>query len=74
MGAVTVQRPELFHAVVSMVGIYDMLRVEDTSNGAFNVTNSARLKTGAVRGAVCLFAAAPCQGRHRLSGHPVYHG
>jgi prolyl oligopeptidase len=33
-----VQRPELFRAVVSSVGIYDMLRVELTPNGAFNVT------------------------------------
>jgi prolyl oligopeptidase len=38
MGAVLTQRPELFRAVVSHVGIYDMLRVELDSNGAFNVT------------------------------------
>jgi prolyl oligopeptidase len=38
MGAVTVQRPELFRAVLSGVGIYDMLRVELTPNGSFNVT------------------------------------
>src|SRR5207237_1888022 len=38
MGAVLTQRPELFRAVVSFVGIYDMLRVELHSNGAFNVT------------------------------------
>jgi prolyl oligopeptidase len=38
MGAVMVQRPELFRAVVADVGIYDMLRVELTPNGAFNVT------------------------------------
>jgi prolyl oligopeptidase len=38
MGAVLVQRPELFRAVVSGVGIYDMMRVELTPNGAFNVT------------------------------------
>jgi prolyl oligopeptidase len=38
MGAALVQRPELFRAVVSGVGIYDMLRVELTPNGAFNVT------------------------------------
>jgi prolyl oligopeptidase len=37
-GAVLVQRPELFRAVLSAVGIYDMLRVELTPNGAFNVT------------------------------------
>jgi prolyl oligopeptidase len=38
MGAVLTQRPDLFCAVVSHVGIYDMLRVELDSNGAFNVT------------------------------------
>ena len=38
MGAVLTQRPDLFKAVVSHVGIYDMLRVELDSNGAFNVT------------------------------------
>jgi prolyl oligopeptidase len=38
MGAALTQRPDLFRAVVSRVGIYDMLRVELDSNGAFNVT------------------------------------
>jgi prolyl oligopeptidase len=38
MGAALVQRPDLFRAVVSDVGIYDMMRVELTPNGAFNVT------------------------------------
>ncbi|MGO9765107.1 MAG: prolyl oligopeptidase family serine peptidase [Myxococcaceae bacterium] len=38
MGAALTQAPELFRAVVSMVGIYDMLRVELSPNGAFNVT------------------------------------
>jgi prolyl oligopeptidase len=37
MGAVLTQRPDLFGAVVSHVGIYDMLRVELSPNGAFNV-------------------------------------
>ena len=37
MGAALVQRPDLFRAVVSHVGIYDMLRVELSPNGAFNV-------------------------------------
>jgi prolyl oligopeptidase len=37
MGAVLTQRPGLFGAVVSHVGIYDMLRVERSPNGAFNV-------------------------------------
>ena len=38
MGAVLTQRPELFRAVVSSVGIYDMLRIELDPNGAFNIT------------------------------------
>jgi prolyl oligopeptidase len=38
MGAALTQRPELFRAVVSHAGIYDMLRVELDPNGAFNVT------------------------------------
>jgi prolyl oligopeptidase len=38
MGAALTQRPDLFRAVVSGVGIYDMLRVELDPNGAFNVT------------------------------------
>jgi len=38
MGAVLTQRPDLFRAVVSHVGVYDMLRVELDPNGAFNVT------------------------------------
>jgi len=44
MGAVLTQRPELFKAVVSHVGIYDMLRVELTPNGAFNVTEFGTVK------------------------------
>lgn len=38
MGATMTQHPELLGAVVSFVGIYDMLRVERSPNGAFNVT------------------------------------
>jgi prolyl oligopeptidase len=38
MGAALTQRPDLFRAVVSYVGVYDMLRVELDPNGAFNVT------------------------------------
>ncbi|HZE60414.1 MAG TPA: prolyl oligopeptidase family serine peptidase [Burkholderiales bacterium] len=44
MGAILVQRPELFRAIVSSVGIYDMLRVELTPNGAFNVTEFGTVK------------------------------
>ena len=38
MGAVVTQRPDLFRAVVSRVGIYDMLRFEHFPNGQFNIT------------------------------------
>ncbi len=38
MGATLTQHPELFRAVVSHVGIYDMLRCELYPNGEFNVT------------------------------------
>lgn len=38
MGAELTQHPELFRAVVSFVGIYDMVRVELDANGAFNTT------------------------------------
>ncbi|HLW84656.1 MAG TPA: prolyl oligopeptidase family serine peptidase [Candidatus Sulfotelmatobacter sp.] len=44
MGAAFTQRPDLFRAVVSEVGIYDMLRVELDPNGAFNVTEFGTVK------------------------------
>jgi prolyl oligopeptidase len=44
MGAEIVQHPELFRAVVSGVGIYDMMRVELSPNGAFNVTEYGTVK------------------------------
>jgi prolyl oligopeptidase len=44
MGAILTQRPDLFRAVVSSVGIYDMLRVELSPNGAFNVTEFGTVK------------------------------
>jgi prolyl oligopeptidase len=44
MGATFTQRPELFRAVVSYVGIYDMLRVELDPNGEFNTTEFGTVK------------------------------
>ncbi len=38
MGATLTQHPDLMRAVVSHVGLYDMLRVELDPNGAFNIT------------------------------------
>jgi len=44
MGAFLTQRPDLAQAVVSHVGIYDMLRVELDPNGQFNVTEFGTVK------------------------------
>ncbi len=44
MGAMITQHPNLMRAVVSSVGIYDMLRVELAPNGAFNVTEFGTVK------------------------------
>src|SRR5437667_684341 len=44
MGAMITQHPDLMRAVVSSVGIYDMLRVELAPNGAFNVTEFVTVK------------------------------
>ena len=38
MGAAFTQHPELFRAVVSQVGVYDMLRAELDPNGVFNTS------------------------------------
>jgi prolyl oligopeptidase len=44
MGAALTQRPDLFRAVVSYVGIYDMLRNELDPNGSFNITEYGTVK------------------------------
>ncbi len=44
MGAELTQHPDLFRAVVSHVGIYDMLRFEQNPNGVFNVTEYGSVK------------------------------
>jgi prolyl oligopeptidase len=45
MGAALVQHPELYRAVVSFVGIYDMLRSEaNTTNAVFNITEFGTVK------------------------------
>ncbi len=44
MGAALTQHPELFRAVVSYAGWYDMLRVEISPNGAFNVPELGTVK------------------------------
>ena len=44
MGATMTQHPELMRAVVSHVGIYDMLRVELSPNGTFNIVEFGTVK------------------------------
>jgi len=66
MGAMIVQHPGLARAVVSLVGLYDMLRVEGTPNGAFNVPEFGSVHDPAMFGA--LYAYSPY---HRVEdGHP----
>jgi prolyl oligopeptidase len=59
MGAALTQRPDLFRAVVSQVGIYDMLRIELDPNGAFNTTEFGTVKDAAQFKA--LYAYSPYQ-------------
>jgi prolyl oligopeptidase len=44
MGAMITQHPEIARAVVSSVGIYDMVRVELDPNGMFNTTEFGTVK------------------------------
>jgi prolyl oligopeptidase len=60
MGAALVQHPEMYRAVVSYVGIYDMLRSEAiTSNAVFNITEFGTVKDPAQFKA--LYAYSPYQ-------------
>jgi prolyl oligopeptidase len=67
MGAILTQRPDLFRAIVSQVGIYDMLRVELTPNGQFNVTEFGTVKDRAQFDA--LYAYSPF---HRVKDGTAY--
>ncbi|MBA3484635.1 MAG: S9 family peptidase [Pirellulales bacterium] len=44
MGAILTQHPALVRAIVASVGIYDMLRVELSANGEFNITEFGTVK------------------------------
>ncbi len=44
MGATMTQHPQLARAVISHVGIYDMLRVELSPNGVFNIVEFGTVK------------------------------
>jgi len=67
MGAILTQRPELFRAVVAQVGVFDMLRFENTPNGAFNVTEFGTVKERAQFDA--LYAYSPL---HRVKDGTAY--
>jgi prolyl oligopeptidase len=71
MGATLVQHPGAARAVVSGVGIYDMLRVELTPNGAFNVTEYGEGR-GPVRRALRVLTLPPRGRRHRVSGRAAH--
>lgn len=47
MGATLTQHPGIARAVVSEVGIYDMLRVERDANGTFNITEFGTVQSPA---------------------------
>ena len=57
MGAMITQHPGLFRAVVSSVGVYDMLRSELEPNGLFNATEYGTVKDSAQFAA--LYAYSP---------------
>jgi prolyl oligopeptidase len=60
MGVSFTQHPELFGAVIAHVGIYDMLRWERSSNGAFNVTEFGSVED-------------PAQFRYLFAYSPYHH-
>ncbi|HEV2268969.1 MAG TPA: prolyl oligopeptidase family serine peptidase [Steroidobacteraceae bacterium] len=69
MGAALTQHPELYHAVVSYVGIYDTLRHELYPNGRYNVG-----ETGSVVDAAqfhALYAYAPYYNVHPGARYPA---
>src|SRR6185369_3113183 len=67
MGAMITQHPDLFRAVVSDVGIYDMLRVELDPNGAFNTTEFGTVTNQPQFNA--LYAYSPY---HHVADHTAY--
>ena len=69
MGAALTQRPDLFRAVVSVVGIYDMLRIELDPNGAFNTTEFGTAKDPAQFKA--LYAYSPYQHAKDGTAYPA---
>ena len=72
MGAMLTQHPDLMKCVVSHVGIYDMLRVELSPNGAFNIPEFGTVKDAEQFQA--LYAYSPyhhVKDGREVSGRPV---
>ncbi len=69
MGAELTQHPEAFRAVVSMVGIYDMVRHQTFPNGAFNVTEYGSTSDSAEFAA--LNAYSPLQQVRKGTAYPA---
>jgi len=69
MGAALTQKPALFRAVVSTVGIYDILRNELTPNGQFNTTEYGSVKDEAQFKA--MLAYSPYQHVEKGTAYPA---
>jgi prolyl oligopeptidase len=69
MGAELTQHPQMFRAVLSEVGIYDMLRVELDPNGSFNVTEFGTVKDPALFKA--MYAYSPYHNVKVGTGYPA---
>lgn len=69
MGAALTQHPELYRAVVSFAGDYDMLRVEDSPNGRYNVTEFGTIKDEAQFKA--LYAYSPYHNVQASTAYPA---
>ena len=69
MGLALTRNPELYRAVVSSVGIYDLLRVELTPNGAFNTPEFGTV-TDAAQFA-WMIEQSPYHNVHRGTAYPA---
>jgi prolyl oligopeptidase len=69
MGAMITQHPQLCRAVVSFVGIYDMLRVELAPNGEFNIPEFGTVKDPEQFRA--LYAYSPYHNVHDGTAYPA---
>ena len=69
MGAMITQHPTLARAVVSQVGVYDMLRLELDPNGAFNVTEFGSVKN--LEQFKALYAYSPYHNVRQETAYPA---